>query len=100
MVKITNGIDTYKVTKGAYDSIFKKQGYRIVEEMKSQNSGNENVNSEIDENETAMQELEEKPISQWTKEEVKKYAKHRKINISGTENVNEAKEIIIKYLNK
>ena len=32
MVKITNFVNTFEVTQGAYDDIFKKQGFELVEE--------------------------------------------------------------------
>ena len=32
MVKITNGVNVYEVTRGAFDGIFSRQGYTIVDE--------------------------------------------------------------------
>ena len=34
MVDITNKVDTYSVTKGAYEDIFKRQGFKPVKEEK------------------------------------------------------------------
>jgi hypothetical protein len=45
-----------------------------------------------------FEELLEKPISQWNKMEVKDFAAAKGIDIHGTKNANEAKEIIKKYL--
>jgi hypothetical protein len=46
------------------------------------------------EDEIFVEEILEKPISQWNKEEIKRFAAINEIDISGTKNANEAKEII------
>ena len=101
MVTIKNGDNIHVVTEGAYKEIFSKLGYEII-------SGKEEVSIEtpIDVDDNAMSEedmefilgVEEKPISQWSKTEVKKYAELKRIDIIGTKNVNEAKAIIKEYL--
>lgn len=101
MVTIKNGDNIHVVTKGAYKEIFSRLGYEII-------SGEEEVSIEtpIDVDDNAMSEeemefiisVEEKPISQWSKAEVKKYAELKRIDITGTKNVNEAKEIIKEFL--
>lgn len=101
MVTIKNGNNIHVVTEGAYKEIFSKLGYEII-------SGKEEVSVEtpIDVDDNAMSEedmefilgVEEKPISQWSKTEVKKYAELKHIDITGTKNVNEAKEIIKDFL--
>lgn len=117
MIHITNGKVVAVVTNGAYESIFKKQGWHPVGVKVAGNAKKEksipvedvpvykgggftseedfadDVN-EVDEDAKFCQELEEKPISGWSKNEVKKYAEIKGIDISGTKNVNEAKEII------
>ena len=45
-----------------------------------------------------MEEILEKPISQWNKDEVKRFAGIKEIDITGTKNANEAKEIIKSFL--
>ena len=45
-----------------------------------------------------VEEILEKPISQWNKEEVKRFAAIKEIDISGTKNANEAKEIIKSFI--
>ena len=37
MVKITNGVNVFEVTCGAFDGIFSRQGYTIVDEKKEVN---------------------------------------------------------------
>lgn len=101
MVTIKNGNNIHVVTEGAYKEVFSKLGYEII-------SGKEEVSIEtpIDVDDNAMSEedmefilgVEEKPISQWSKTEVKKYAELKRIDITGTKNVNEAKAIIKEFL--
>ena len=101
MVTIKNGDNIHVVTEGAYKEIFSKLGYEII-------SGKEEVSIEtpIDMDDNTMSEeemdfilgVEEKPISQWSKTEVKKYAELKRIDITGTKNVNEAKAIIKEFL--
>lgn len=98
MVKITNGIVTFEVTRGAYDGIYSHQGFKPVEEVAEKKvAADEGVDNRTDDEKFA-DELVEKPISQWNKEEVKRFAAIRDIDISGTKNANEAKEIIKQFL--
>lgn len=101
MVTIKNGDNIHVVTEGAYKEIFSRLGYEII-------LGKEEVSIEtpIDMDDNTMSEeemdfilgVEEKPISQWSKTEVKKYAELKRIDITGTKNVNEAKAIIKEFL--
>lgn len=98
MVKITNGIVTFEVTRGAYDGVYSHQGFEPVEEVAEKKvATGEDVDNRTDDEKFA-DELVEKPISQWNKEEVKRFAAIRDIDISGTKNANEAKEIIKQFL--
>lgn len=129
MVRITNGINTFEVTKGAFDGIFSHQGYHIVgcndnhnEDCKSTSDvitddGNKNVNEDVDGNNVSntvgnsddnvneksdddkyCEEILEKPIAQWSKEEIKKFAEIKEIDITGTKNAGEARDRIKAYL--
>ena len=31
MVKITNGVNVFEVTRGAFDGIYSRQGYKLVD---------------------------------------------------------------------
>lgn len=96
MVKITNFVNTFEVTQGAYDDIFKKQGFELVKEDKK-----ETVEETKKTNEEAyIEELMEKPISQWNKEEVKTYASLKNVDISNTKNIGEARNIIKQSIDK
>ena len=95
LVRITNGVDTISVLPGAFKSIYKGLGYYIVEGQKPQeNSKPQKQQEEHDE----FEELLEKPITQWSKNEIKQFAKEKGIDISGASNATEAKEIIKAYL--
>lgn len=95
MVKISNGIDVFEVTRGAFDGIYSHQGYYVVSHEKAEEKTEV---EEKTEDEIFVEELLEKPISQWNKEEVKKFAVIKNIDISGTENPRQAKEIIKSFL--
>lgn len=99
MVKITNGINIFEVTRGAFDGIYSHQGYTIIDENKVVPKTADNVNvPEKTEDEKFVDEIIEKPISQWNKEEVKRFAAIKGIDITGTKNANEAKEIIKSFI--
>lgn len=96
MVKITNGVNVFEVTRGAFDGIYSRQGYTLVEDVKV---GTENTGTpEKSEDEKFIEEIIEKPISQWSKDEIKRFAALEGIDISGTKNAGEAKEIIKEFL--
>lgn len=96
MVKITNGKNIFEVTRGAFDGIYSRQGYTILNE---QVPGQQEIKEpEKTEDEVFVDEIIEKPISQWNKDEVKKFAALKGIDISGTKNAGEAKELIKKFL--
>ena len=99
MVKITNGKEIFEVTRGAFDGIYSRQGYTILDENKS---AEQDINSDIPEkteDEKFLDEIIEKPISQWNKDEVKRFAVLKEIDISETKNPGEAKELIKEFLN-
>lgn len=103
MIKITNGINVFEVTSGAYESIYRHQGYQVIGDKKEQDFGAGTAGGE-ESNETAdeifAEELQKKPISQWNKDEVRRYAAIKEIDLVGTKNVNEAKEVIKKAMSE
>ena len=99
MVDITNLVNTYSVTKGAYEDIFKRQGFKPVKEEKEDKKETVEETKKTDE-EAYIEELMEKPISQWNKEEVKTYASFKNIDISNTKNIGEARNIIKQSIDK
>lgn len=100
MVKITNGRDVFEVTEGAFEGIFVHQGFVKVDNKKDEPKIIlDEVEIPVVDAADEFDELEnEKPVSQWTKAEVKEFAKANGIDISGTKNVNEAKEIIKQFI--
>lgn len=120
MVKISNGDVTQIVSRGAFETQYKKLGFHIVVDNQAIEAKKE-VKKAAEENKSDAQvpdddvfvadaadddtddgddfeELLEKPISQWNKTEVKDFAAAKGIDIHGTKNANEAKEIIKKHL--
>jgi len=87
MIEITNGANRFSVTQGAFDTIYKRQGYWPWFEDEVGDS----VQSALTEDEIFASELEEKPISQWNKDEVARYATIMDIDLSGTRSVRERK---------
>ena len=98
MVKITNGVNVFEVTRGAFDGIYSRQGYRLVDEKAEAKAPEAPTAPEKAEDDIFVEEILEKPISQWNKEEVKRFAAIKEIDISGTKNANEAKEIIKSFI--
>lgn len=95
MVKITNGTNVFEVTDGAYNSIYRHQGYQVIGEKAEQAFVPEKPDEPTKTaDEIFVEELLEKPISQWNKDEVKRYAAIKEIDIKGTKSVNDAKEVI------
>lgn len=95
MVKITNGANVFEVTDGAYESIYRHQGYQVIGEKAEKAFVPEKSDeARMTADEIFIEELSEKPISQWNKDEVKRFAAIKDIDIKGTKNVNDAKDII------
>lgn len=96
MVLITNGADKFWVTKGAFDGVYSKQGYTIENDKKV--AATVKMPSPKSFDEKFLEEVEEKPLSQWSKDEVKKFAALKDIDLSGTKNINEAKALIKDFM--
>lgn len=96
MVLITNGVNKFWVTKGAFDGVYSKQGYTIENDKKVAATVKMPSPKSLDEK--FLEEVEEKPLSQWSKEEVKKFAALKGIDFSGTKNINEAKALIKDFM--
>lgn len=96
MVKITNGVNVFEVTRGAFDGIYSRQGYKIMDDEKE--VPQTNADPEKTPEELFVEEVVEKPISQWDKEEVKRFAAIKGIDITGTRSANEAKAIIKEFI--
>lgn len=103
MVKLSNGLSTIVVPSGAV-AMYERTGFRVVKDSDVENTidSDENVIDAADAEEKESEfitNLLEKPISKWTKEEVKRFANEKGININGTKSVNDAKDRIRDYIN-
>lgn len=129
MVRITNGEVSSRVPYSAYISMYKRLGFTIEgeepikpqkkvetpkkEEKKEEPKKNDSAEEEEveedeaeDEDEEAaddeafVEDILEKPLSQWTPDELKKFAEIKNIDTSKAKKVSEARAIIKKYLDE
>lgn len=122
-VKITNGNAEFEVTKAAFKNAFEQQGFRIVDDTapvihnrfedkfdvnldmeadlgKVEDSNPEMVvEAELSEDDLFVQEMLEKPISEWTKGELKRVAKIKGIDLSNADSTSKARQIVSKAMN-
>ena len=63
MVKITNGVNVFEVTRGAFDGIYSRQGYRLVDEKAESKVSKTFKAPKKTEDEIFVEEILEKPIS-------------------------------------
>lgn len=108
MITVSNGIDTFSITKGAFP-IYKTMGFNIVDEHKVDEHVDEvhdeekdslNIVDESDisdEDAAFLSAIVEKPLSQWSSVEVKKYAGLNGLDISHAKNLKEGKAIIKRH---
>ncbi len=122
-VKITNGNAEFEVTKAAFKNAFEQQGFRIIDDTvptihnrfedkfdvnldmeaelgKVEDSKPEMaVEAELSEDDLFVQEMLEKPISEWTKGELKRVAKIKGIDLSNADSTSKARQIVSKAMN-
>ena len=92
-IKSKDEKEIFQVTQGAYNTVFEGQGYSIA--AKSMKSGqHKSADKAPSEDERFVAELMEKPISQWTKDEVKRFVDIKGIDTTGAKSVNEVKDLI------
>ena len=109
MITVSNGIDTFSITKGAFP-VYKTMGFRVVDEHEADehiaevhvdDSLNIVDESDIsDEDAAFLNAIVEKPISQWSSIEVKKYANLNGIDISRAKNLKEGKSIVKRHFDE
>lgn len=128
MVRITNGETTSRVPYSAYISMYKKLGFTIEgeepvkpqkaeapkvkekkeekkqpekeEETTEEDEVDEDEEDEEADDEAFIEDILEKPLSQWTPDELKKFAEIKDIDTSKAKKVSEARAIIKKYLDE
>ena len=122
MVTISNGKATFRVTAGAVE-IYKSMGFHVVDdkendqiksvehkeekaaedvagEPETDGSDVEDEGVEDDTEEAYVTELLEKPLSQWSNEEVKEFVRIKGIDTSGAKKLSQVKDIIKAYLDE
>lgn len=93
MVNIMKGEHTVKVSRQSYETMFKKNGYVIVDETE-QNIDDIVEDEQIEEDDS----VDTIPISEMNKEQLMKYAEKHNIDTSKAKNVREARQIIQKAI--
>ena len=102
MIKITNGADVLEVTNGAYETLYKGIGFvpmgdkRSGKKVASQNELEESQNA----NEEQTANEGDKPLSHWSKDEIKAFAEANDIDLTGTKNVSQARERVQAFLDE
>lgn len=98
MVKITDGVNYFEVTTGAYEEIYKRQGFEIVDDSIEDYVDDEEGSD--DEPDSIDDESSDEPLSEWSSKKVKAFARENGIDLTGTKSVDEAKERINEFLNR
>lgn len=93
MVNIMKGEHTVKVSQNSYETMFKKNGYVIVDETE-QNIDDIVEDEQIEEDDS----VDTIPISEMNKEQLAEYATKHNIDTSKAKNVREARQIIQKAI--
>ena len=87
-----------RIPKKTYEKKFKKLGYKLVSEDKTEmEETKDEVTEEVDETEQ-NDELETTPISEMNKEQLVAFAKKHNIDTRSAKNVTEARKIIQKHI--
>ena len=93
MVNIMKGEHTVKVSRQSYETMFKKNGYVIVDETE------QNIDDIVEDEQIEEDDLVDTiPISEMNKEQLAEYAMKHNIDTSKAKNVREARQIIQKAI--
>ena len=98
MVNVIIGHEIRKVSKNAYERMFKPKGYRIADVFDEEVKPEDDTIIDIEADEMEESEHEEVPISQMNKAQLMKFAKEHDIDTHGAKNVAEAREMIQKAM--
>ena len=96
MIKITNGIDVFEVSNGAYEGIYSRQGFHPLQENAVMFSGE--LTEDTSEEQAFAEEIVEKPISMWTKEELKRFADFYEIDLSGMTSTENVRQLVKEFI--
>jgi hypothetical protein len=94
MIKITNGKAVIEVTRGAFEGIYKRQGFEpfVSEEAATDGTSDGSPGTELTEDEKFIADVTDKPIAQWGNKELKRYAELKGLD-SGLK-ANELRKVI------
>lgn len=98
MVNVIIGHEIRKVSKNAYERMFKPKGYRLADVFDEEVKPEDDTIIDIEADEMEESEHEEVPISQMNKAQLMKFAKEHDIDTHGAKNVAEAREMIQKAM--
>lgn len=119
MLKISNGEVTQIVSRGAYETLYKKLGFFIaedgskevsveskpvendavvVEDVNVDNTDNDAVVEDSVNDSDDFEELLEKPLSQWSNNELKSFVNAKGIDTSSAKKTSEVRSLVKKYL--
>lgn len=96
MVNVIIGHEVRKVSKNAYERMFKPKGYRLANGFEEEVKPEDDTIIDVEAEDVNMQE--EIPISQMNKSQLMKFAKEHDIDTHGAKNVAEAREMIQKAM--
>lgn len=88
MIDITDGTHEFNVTNGAFEDIFERQGYTEVAE---------DVEASKPELEAQVDSLDDKPVSMWTKQELKAYCDAHSISLDDVTSTDEVRKRVLEY---
>lgn len=95
MVNIARGNHHTKVSRDAYERIFKPKGYRIVgKQHKNESYGFYESDVPNSASDPVEVDIETIPVSDMSKEQLAEYAEKHNIDLKGVKNVREARQRI------
>ena len=107
MVKITNGINVFEVPSGAAKA-YEASGYHIITDSEADKviiedevvEDVEDVANDANDDDRFIEEIMEKPVSQWNGEEIRRYASIKGIDLTGVRTTKQARSAVIAYNNE
>lgn len=104
MVKITNGINVFDVPSGAAKA-YEASGYHVITDSEAdkviiEDEVVEDVINDTNDDDMFVEEVMEKPVSQWNGEEIRRYASIKGIDLTGVRTTKQARSAVIAYNNE
>lgn len=107
MVKITNGINVFDVPSGAAKA-YEASGYHVITDSETGKviiedevvEDVEDVANDANDDDRFIEEIMEKPVSQWNGEEIRRYASIKGIDLTGVRTTKQARSAVIAYNNE